>query len=756
MSPSTATLNRARHTAELPAIGYSRTRFTGSQPVAARRITPVEHVESIPLLRQITGVGCPADARSLVDVLRYRAANQGECRAYTFLADGESRESAMTYAQLDESARAVAATLQGRIAAGDRVLLMFPPGLSFVSAFLGCLYAGGVPVPLNPPRSNRHMNRVHAVVADAGAAIALTDSASASKIAQALAGDALAGGAQACTVIAVDTIEASAAADWRPIEIAPESPAFLQYTSGSTGTPKGVVVTHANLMANEAAITEGAAIRQGDVGVIWLPMYHDMGLIGGVLNPLYCGYPCVLMAPTQFLQDPIRWLRAITRYRGTVSAAPNFALELCLKSIKPADLHALDLSSWRVGLNGAEPVRAETLERFTTVFGRCGFDAETHYPSYGLAEATLFVTGGRVDAEALLLAVAAAALGDGRAARAEEGAKARRLVGCGRAVGCRVVIADPMSGATRALGEVGEIWIAGPSVAAGYWGRPVETEQTFNARLSDTGEGPFLRTGDLGFLGDDGELFVTGRCKDLVVIRGRNIYPQDVEQAIERLAAFIKPNTCAVFGVEIDGEEALGALIEADRALAHQLESDQRAGVEELITRIRQAVAEEFDVSLATIGFVKPGTFPRTSSGKVQRSACKNEIEEARENTLFVSSRAPRAERAAPRESALASGYDRRARGQQSDASLAADTLQGVKAAVAEVCGIASTTVRDEAFLIAYDIDSLRKVELLLALEETFGVKAEESDPQLLDVRTVRDLATFICRIRQENLKSAA
>ncbi len=758
MSSTTAPLHRTRTPADGIAISYLRTPATGSIAIspAVNRLGGQGNGDLRNALRQVAEVGCPSDARHLVDVLRHRARHQADVRAYTFLADGETRELVATYADLDRSARAIAATLQAQVEPGDRVLLMYPPGLAFVSAFLGCLYAGVVAVPLNPPRSNRHVGRVHAVVADAGAALALTDAASRAKIEQALTGDLSSTAFPACRVIASDAIDLAMADAWTEVEIAPDAPAFLQYTSGSTGTPKGVRVTHANLMANEAAITAAVEVRPGDVNVMWLPMYHDMGLIGGVLNPLHAGYPCVMMAPTQFLQDPMRWLRAISRYRGSISAAPNFAYELCLKAVKADDVATLDLSSWRLGLNGAEPVRADTLERFTETFAPAGFRAATHYPSYGLAEATLFVTGGRVDAAPVVLDADIDALGEGRVAPAQ-GDRVRRLVGCGRPVGAEVVIANPATGARCAAGEVGEIWISGPSVAAGYWRRPEETERTFGARLAGTGEGPFLRTGDLGVLTADGELFVTGRCKDLVVIRGRNIYPQDVERAIERLASFVRPNTCAVFGVEVDGEEALGAVIEADRALAHQLEAEQQAGVEDLITRIRQAVAEEFDVTLHAIGFVKPGTFPRTSSGKVQRSACKRELEEGRENTLYVSRRATRAEAAARREASAPSMYDRRHTPLRNEAvSLAAETLNGVKRAIAEVCGIAIATVREEAFLIAYDIDSLRTVELLLALEETFGIEAAESDPRLQDVRTVRDLATFIGRIRQERLKSAA
>jgi acyl-CoA synthetase (AMP-forming)/AMP-acid ligase II/acyl carrier protein len=757
MSPIVATSPRVRQPVDVSALSYRRTSPVGWPTIASGGADPegTDRAAAGGASNALASVGCPEGARTIVDVLRHRAAHQAPVLAYTFLLDGDSREASVTYAELDASARAIAGMLQESVEPGDRVLLMYPPGLGFISAFLGCLYAGVVAVPLNPPRSNRHAGRVHAVVADAGASLALTDSASRAKIEQALRAEGAGSGFPLCRVLATDTIDAAAATAWTPVELDPATPAFLQYTSGSTGTPKGVMVTHANLMANEVAITAAADVRPGDVNVIWLPMYHDMGLIGGVLNPLYGGFRCILMAPTQFLQDPMRWLRTISRYRATLSPAPNFAYELCLKAVKPEDLATLDLSTWRLALNGAEPVRPETLERFTATFGACGFRAETHYPTYGLAEATLLVSGGRADARPVLLDADVDALGEGRIAPAGAG-RARRLVGCGKPIGARVVIADPETHEARPAGRVGEIWVAGPSVAAGYWGRPEETAATFGAHLAGSADGPFLRTGDLGFLTADGELFVTGRCKDLIVIRGRNIYPQDIERAVEGLASFIRPNTCAVFGVEVDGEEAIGLMIEADRALAHQLEAEQSAGVEDLITRIRQVVAEEFDVTLATIGIMKPGTFPRTSSGKVQRSACRQELDGAREHTIYVHRRASRSD-AAPRQSSpLPAGYDRRNAGLRPEAALMAETLQGVRQAVAEVCGIACSAVRDEAFLIGYDIDSLRKVELLLALEETFGVEATDSDPRLLDVRTVRDLATFICRIRQERLKSAA
>ncbi|HYG63041.1 MAG TPA: AMP-binding protein, partial [Thermoanaerobaculia bacterium] len=538
---------------------------------------------------------------TLIEVLRRRAAEMPDRPAYAFLADGEVEAERLTWAELEARVRTVAAALSAEVPRGERALLLYPPGLEFVAAFLGCLAAGIIAVPAYPPRPRRDQPRLRSILADATPRIALTTAE-------------LAGGLPEMARIsrlATDTLPV--APDWDGPLPDPESPAFLQYTSGSTSLPKGVTITHANLVHNSGMIQR--AFRQDAESVVvgWLPLYHDMGLIGNVLQPLWCGGRCVLMSPVAFLQRPRRWLEAIGRYRATTSGGPNFAYQLCAQKIGPAEREGLDLSSWQVAFNGAEPVRAEALERFAAAFGPQGFRREAFYPCYGLAEATLFVSGATLGEPVRVEAVDAAALERHEAVPAGE-ETARRLVSCGRAWdGQRIAIVDPESGAELPPGRVGEVWVAGPSVAAGYWGRPEVTERDFQARL-DLGDGPFLRTGDLGFL-KDGELFVTGRLKDLIILRGRNHYPQDLERTAEAGHAELRPGGAAAFAVEVNGEERL--------VVAAEVERRWRAELEELAAAVRRTVAEEHEVQVYEVVLLKPGGLPKTSSGKVQRHACR-------------------------------------------------------------------------------------------------------------------------------------
>ncbi|RPH57856.1 fatty acyl-AMP ligase, partial [bacterium] len=436
-----------------------------------------------------------------IQLLRQRAQQDPHKCAYTFLTDGEKEGERLTYAELDLRARALGAWLQRMDAAGERVLLLYNPGLEFVAAFLGCLYAGTTAVPAYPPRSARMLPRLRAIAADARPTVALTSSDLLAGV-ETLAGrlPELAG----VRWVATDALDAPALArEWREPEVDGGTLAFLQYTSGSTALPKGVKVSHGNLLHNEGLIE--AAFDQSEESVIvgWLPLYHDMGLIGNVLQPLYVGARCILMSPVAFLQRPARWLRAISHYRATTSGGPNFAYDLCVRKVPPAERYGLDLSSWKVAFNGAEPVRAETLDRFTEAFASCGFRREAFYPCYGLAEATLFVTGGTVGVPPAVEAFRTADLERDRAVPVNALDPAgRRLVGCGTSwAGQQVAVVDPETGRGLPSDRVGEVWIAGPSVAGGYWNRPEETERTFGARLED-GSGPFLRTGDLGFLRD--------------------------------------------------------------------------------------------------------------------------------------------------------------------------------------------------------------------------------------------------------------
>ncbi len=404
-------------------------------------------------------------------------------------------------------------------------------------------------------------------------------------------------------------------------EPAAEDLAFLQYTSGSTADPKGVRVTHGNLMHNEETIRRAFGLSEESVIVGWLPLYHDMGLIGNVLQPLYLGARCVLMSPVAFLKRPRRWLEAIDRYRGTTSGGPNFAYELCVHRVPPAEREGLDLASWTLAFNGAEPVRAETLDRFAKAFAPQGFEREAFFPCYGLAEATLFVTGGDRSTPPAVETVDAAALErDWMEPVAEDEASARRLVGSGHAwAEQRVAVVDTESGRELPDGRVGEIWLQGPSVAEGYWNRPEQTRSDFEARL-ETGEGPFLRTGDLGFL-DRGELFVTGRLKDLVILRGRNLYPQDLELTAERSHEDLHPGNGAAFSVDVEGEERLVIVHELERRAIRRAQEDP----EPVFQAIRQAVAEVHEARVHEVVLIKTVSLPKTSSGKVQRRKCRRQ-----------------------------------------------------------------------------------------------------------------------------------
>jgi amino acid adenylation domain-containing protein len=550
-------------------------------------------------------------------LVQHRTQHQPTQIAYTFLGDGDTHELTLTYSDLDRRARSIGAALQELAQPGDRALLLFAPGIEYVTAFFGCLYAGVIAVPAYPPnpaRLDRTLPRLNAIAQNAQPSVVMT-TAQIAAIGAALAAEAPE--FQAMRWLATDTIGDDAANGWREPALTSDTLAFLQYTSGSTAAPKGVMLTHGNLLHNSALIYQAFDHSPNSQGVIWLPPYHDMGLIGGVLQPLYGGFPVALMSPVAFLQRPLRWLEAISRFKATTSGGPNFAYDLCVRKVTLEHLATLDLSHWTVAFNGAEPVRHETLERFAETFAPCGFRREAFYPCYGLAEATLIVTGGLHTEPPITRSFDGAALEGHRALAANSSqTNARSLVSSGGALaGQSVIVADPETHARRQPGQVGEIWVAGPSVAQGYWQQPDATERNFRARLADSGEGPFLRTGDLGFI-DQGELFVTGRLKDLIIIRGRNYYPQDIELTVERSHPALRPGCGAAFAIDIAGEERLAVVQEVDRQ-HRDLDVDALSGV------IRQAVAEQHEARVYAVALLKHGSIPKTSSGKIQRHACK-------------------------------------------------------------------------------------------------------------------------------------
>ncbi|AVT28848.1 non-ribosomal peptide synthetase [Plantactinospora sp. BC1] len=545
----------------------------------------------------------PAQHRStLADVLRWRSEEQPERLAFAFLGDEPDAEVRWDYRTLDSRARAVAAALRDRCVPGDRALLLHPPGPEYVAALFGCWYAGIVAVPAYPPRAGTRTERLVAIADDARPAVALTTAA---------LGDAVSTNWSGAT-IATDTLtEPAGEPESGPAD--GSTAALLQYTSGSTAAPKGVLLSHDNLTANSTHIQRSFASGPESHAVVWLPPYHDMGLIGGLLQPVWAGFPATLMAPTAFLRQPLRWLRAISDTRADCSGGPNFGYEMALRRVRPEQLAELDLSAWRVAFSGAEPVRADTLRRFAEYFAPCGFREDAFYPCYGLAEATLLVTGAPAGRPPVSARFDRDALAEGRAVASTAGTE---IVGCGRSMpGQSVRVVDPQTAEAVPDGRVGEIWVSGPSVAQGYWDRPAETARTFAARLAgDPDERSWLRTGDLGFL-RDGELFVTGRLKDLVILRGRNHYPQDIEATAQRADPVLRPDCGAAFGVPVDGEERLVVVQEVERG--------QTVDHAAVTAAIRTRVAAEHDVVPYAVLLTRPATIPRTTSGKVRRERCR-------------------------------------------------------------------------------------------------------------------------------------
>ncbi len=546
---------------------------------------------------------------TLVELLSYRATQTPDTVAYTFLKDGETQEDVYTYYRLHIRAQAIARHLQELGLAGERILLLYHPGMAFLEGFFGCLYAGAIAVPAYPPRKNRSAERIHAIMDDADAKAILTEETISFYLKKKLENEQ----ADIHWVIS-SAIPDTKASEWQMPSITSDTIAFLQYTSGSTGTPKGVMVTHTNILDNEALVKASFGHSDQTIFVGWLPLYHDMGLIGNVLQPLYLGIHCILMSPVYFLQKPVRWFKAISRYKGTTGGAPNFAYELCLQKITDEQMDGIDLSSWDLAYNGSEPVRAETLERFAERFAPYGFRKEAFYPCYGMAEVTLFATGHAKSDLPRYAYVDKDALQHHTIVWKEPtDTRATPLVSCGHPwLSMCVQVVNPDTRKRCAEAQIGEIWITGKSVAKGYWNKPDLTKNVFEAYLSDTHEGPFLRTGDLGFI-QDGHLFITGRIKELIIIRGRNFYPQDLERTVEQTHIALRPGCGAAFSIETQTGEELVIVHEID----HQYYTHITATALEV--SIRSSLVKEYDVNPLAIVLIQHLSLPKTSSGKTQR-----------------------------------------------------------------------------------------------------------------------------------------
>jgi len=553
---------------------------------------------------------------TLVDVLRWRATHTPDNLGYRFLVDGDLREACLSYGELERRSSAIAAKLQSLDAAGERVLLVYPPGLEFICSWFGCAQAAAIPVAVPPPqsaRARRFASNAAAIARDAQPTVVLTTAPLEEQLGVLLAE---AGGLPTVRWLITDRLvwdEYATGVD-KPV-VTDDDVAFLQYTSGSTTAPRGVVVTHANLMHNLAAIRDSGFWQSSDMGsVSWLPPYHDMGLIGAILAPLYVGSPVTLMSPIAFIQRPRRWLQALSRYGGAVSGGPNFAYDLCVRKVSPKQSDDLDLSDWRVAFSGAEPVNPRTIREFTARFAPCGFAPDAFKPCYGLAESTLLVSVNARPAPPRIRSFQRSALERHRAAPcADDADGARALVSCGQPV-TETVIVDPRSSRPCVPGEVGEIWVAGASVARGYWNQPAETERTFCAALAPPAGGRFLRTGDLGFV-LEGELFVTGRLKDLIIIDGANHYPQDIERTVGTSHPDLAPTDCAAFSVDADGAEAL--------VVVAGIPPSSRIAAPDLDRAIRAAVSEYHDLRIYDLLLVQRGAIPKTPSGKIRRHACR-------------------------------------------------------------------------------------------------------------------------------------
>lgn len=550
---------------------------------------------------------------SLVSMLAERAETQADERAYIFLGDHGAEEAVLSFRQLHDAAQALAARLADTARPGDRAILVFPPGLEFIVAFFGCLIARVIAVPMMLPRRQSGRDSSAAIIANCEPTVALTSSAFA--IRQDLQARFSRDGIQWLSVDIDPAPIAPDGADLPPPE--PQDIAFLQYTSGSTSEPKGVTVSHANLLANLEMIRVSLGNTGQSTYVNWVPLYHDMGLILNALETLYVGALCVMMAPNAFTQRPLGWLRAISDYRAEVGCSPNFGYDLCVGRYRPEQMQGIDLSSWKVALNGAEPVHAETIGRFAETFAGHGFNPNAAFPAYGMAEATLLISGGRRGAGHVTQTVSRAALQAHKVTPPVDAADIQMLVGCGRALaGERIAIVEPENCTRLPASQVGEVWVNGPNVARAYWKMPEATETGLKARIKGDVDGAnWLRTGDLGFLDDAGELFITGRIKDLIIVRGINHYPQDIERTVQAAHAALRTNGGAAFSVpDPRGEETLVLVQEIERSERNRIDPVEIKGL------IRESVTEQHELFARHIALIRPGALPKTTSGKIQRS----------------------------------------------------------------------------------------------------------------------------------------
>jgi acyl-CoA synthetase (AMP-forming)/AMP-acid ligase II len=566
-------------------------------------------------------------SRTIVDVLRAQASRSPD-RGYVRVDAPAGAVAQLTFPDLDRRACAIAGWLRGEmhVAKGTPVLLAFPQGLEFIAALFGCIYAGAVPVPVPPPepqRLARTLPRLTQVIRSSGASLLLTSPDLTGPVEAGLADTGL-------RVAAPPDRDPDGVSRFEP-DARPDDIAFLQFSSGSTSAPQGVPVRHSSLLANLEQLRRAVGASDATTILSWVPFYHDMGLVGGVFNIATLPAGGYIMSPLTFLYRPIRWLRAISDLRVTMSSGPNFAFDLCVRRTTPEERGGLDLSAWERVVCGGEPISYRTMRRFEEAFAPAGLRPGVLAPCYGLAEVTLFASGGPPGRGLSHLSVDHERLGEQRAGDDADDPGTSTVVGCGKpAEGSTLLIVDPDSRRPVDEGRVGEIWIAGPHVALGYWGQPEQSSETFGAALAD-GRGPFVRTGDLGFM-RSGELFVTGRIKDLIIIAGKNYYPQDIEWTVERAHPSVRPGCVVAFAVPTERGEQLAIVAEIERRhLGRALEVDpQHAPTDpgafdpqEIFRSLTEAVAYHHDLRIGALALVRAGSIAKTTSGKLQRAACR-------------------------------------------------------------------------------------------------------------------------------------
>jgi acyl-CoA synthetase (AMP-forming)/AMP-acid ligase II len=564
---------------------------------------------------------------NMVQRLLMHAEQRPSSTAFCFLEKGETEQSRITFAELDMAARRIANSLSG-LALQSRVLLLLPSGIEFIQAFMGCLYAGMIAIPAYPPEGGQKRKRLYSIVEDCNPSLLITTRPIREKYQQradSIMTNVEAGSTKSMWNAIEDLLCTSPASVSALPAIEGDSIAFLQYTSGSTGAPKGVIVTHQNLYSNQEMIASVFKHDENTIFGSWLPLFHDMGLVGNILQPMYLGVPCYFMSPLAFVEKPIRWLNMISRYRITTTGAPNFGFEACIKRVSAAQCATLDLNCWRVAFNGAEIVRAKTIEEFTAKFQPFGFSASAMFPVYGMAEATLLVTGGDVSAAPCIryankrhFAANQLVLAKPDTLQSKDESEWLAMVGCGQAAaGQEIKIVDPYSHLECSQGSVGEIWLRGKNISPGYYNHVTADSPVFGQTILNGKSGlAYFRTGDLGAI-SDGELFLTGRLKDLIIVRGQNHYPHDLEQTISASESMLILDGCAVFSIEDDGVEKVVAVQEVEKSHIRTFNPDEIAG------KVRERLQARHGITLDALLWVRPAIIPRTTSGKISRSSCK-------------------------------------------------------------------------------------------------------------------------------------